>query len=99
MKFKRFGALLASFVLCIVMRPPLLMVGVLPHLEETEPPVMVLRETEPLTPEGNSDPGRRLPHPLIPTAAGSSSSPLSASRQVMIDGKGAADRAFHEPGG
>ena len=56
MKFKRFGALLASSVLCIGMAFPAFAYGGenIPQPEETEPPVMVLEEeTGPLTPEGN----------------------------------------------
>lgn len=56
MKFKRFGALLVSSVLCIGMAFPAFAYGgeSIPQPEETEPPVMVLEEeTGPLTPEGN----------------------------------------------
>ena len=56
MKFKRFGALLVSSVLCIGMAFPAFAYGgeSIPQPEETELPVMVLEEeTGPLTPEGN----------------------------------------------
>ena len=62
MKFKRFGALLVSSVLCIGMAFPAFAYGgeSIPQPEETELPVMVLEEeTGPLTPEGNLLPGDR----------------------------------------
>ena len=107
MKFKRFGALLVSSVLCIGMAFPAFAYGgeSIPQPEETEPPVMVLEEeTGPLTPEGNLTLVDDY-HTLYSDGSGQQFITLvSKSGATLLPGdrpeqQRGADRAFHEPGG